>query len=96
MRAEEKTNVRNSITRVFFAGLLFALQVYWIVLVAIRLNRYSTAIAGITGLLALILALRINSGSENAAFKMPWIILILVFPVFGICVFFLFGRRGAT
>ena len=96
MRAEEKTNVRNSITRVVFAGLMFALQVYWIVLVAVRLNRYSTVIAAVTGLLALILALRINSGTENAAFKMPWIILILVFPVFGICLFLLFGHSGAT
>lgn len=79
---------------VAFIGLL--VQVCWIVILFFKLNDYSTTISLVSSLLALLVVLRIYGMHTNAAFKMPWIILILVFPVFGLCIFFLFGRSNLT
>lgn len=96
MRTEAKTSVKNSIGRVIFAALSFLIQVLWTVFLFLKLNEYSTAIALFSSLLALFVSLYIYGKRMNAAFKMPWIIVILVFPVLGLCLYFLFGHPGAT
>lgn len=92
VRTEEKTNVKNSIGRLFFTIISILLQIGWIVILMIRLNNYSAIISTGTSILALLLVLRIYGMHTNAAFKMPWIILILVFPILGLSMYFLFGN----
>ena len=96
MRAEQKSNVKNSIGRLMFVGLAVVLQVVWIVLMFIRLNRYSNAIHMFFSIVATIVVLRIYVKSENTAFKLPWIILILAAPVLGLCIYGLFGHKEAN
>ncbi len=96
MRAESKGNVKNSVGRITFAGLAFCLQTGWIVFLLVRLNSYSATVSLISSLMAFLLALGIYGKPSNAAFKMPWIMLILVFPVLGICIYGLFGHKDAT
>ena len=93
MRSEVKGNVKNSIGRIAFAAIAVLLQILWILILVIRLNQYSSVISLFTSLLALALALRIYGKHSNAAFKMPWIIVILAFPVFGLCIYGLFGHK---
>ena len=83
MRTEQKSNVKNSVGRLVFVGLSLLLQVLWILLLFLRLNAYSTAISLCFSVGAFLVALSIYAKHENAAFKMPWIILILAFPVLG-------------
>lgn len=90
MRSEVKGNVKNSIGRIAFAAIAVVLQILWILILMIWLNRYSSLISLFTSLLALVVALRIYGKHTNAAFKMPWIIVILAFPVFGLCIYGLF------
>ena len=59
MRTEQKSNVKNSIRRLAFVAISVLIQLVWILEQFIRLNRYSTAIALISSLLALLLVLRI-------------------------------------
>lgn len=94
MRAEQKSNVKNSVGRLVFAILSILLQIGWIFFLVIRLNRYSSIITLFSSLLALTLALRIYGKHENAAFKMSWIIVLLAFPVLGLCIYILFGHKG--
>lgn len=96
MDTEQKTKVKNSIGRIVFIGISILLQILWIVLIALRLNEYSTYISLFSSILALMLALDIYIKNMNAAMKMPWIMLILVFPVLGVCLYFLFGRTDIT
>ena len=96
MDTEQKTEVKNSIGRVVFIGISILLQVLWIVLMVIKLNEYSTYISLFSSILALLLALDIYGKNMNAAMKMPWIMLILVFPVLGVCLYFLIGRSDIT
>ena len=96
MRTEQKSNVKNSVGRLVFVGLSLLLQVLWILLLFLRLNAYSTAISLCFSVGAFLVALSIYAKHENAAFKMPWIILILAFPVLGLGMYLLFGRKEAT
>lgn len=96
MTAEEKGSVKNSVGRLIFALLSILIQVGWIMLVFMKLNNYSTEISLLSSLLALIVVLNIYEKNVNSAFKMPWMIIILALPVFGLCLYFLFGRGGLT
>ena len=71
MRAEQKSNVKNSIGRLGVTGISIIIQVLWIIFLFIRLNRYSTAISLFSSILALIVVLHIYGRRSNAAFKMP-------------------------
>lgn len=94
MHTEAKT--KNSIGRLIFAFLSFLLQVIWSVTLAMWLNNYSTVISLVFTLFAVAMVMRIYCGQGNAAFKMPWIIVILAFPVLGLSLYLLFGHKEAT
>lgn len=96
MRTEEKTNVKNSVGRLIFVAIALVSQVAWLYVLAAKLNAWSTAIGAATSLLAAVLVLRIYGKHQNAAFKMPWIILILVFPLLGVFLYALFGHKDVT
>ena len=96
MTAESKTNVKNSVGRLVFVLITLLLQVAWFVVLFVRFSKYSTAIHLLCSILAFVLVLHIYGKSENAAFKMPWIILILVLPLLGVCLYVLFGHKDVT
>lgn len=96
MRTEEKTNVKNSVGRLVFVAIALVSQVVWLYVLAARLNQWSAVIGTATSLLAAVLVLRIYGKHQNAAFKMPWIILILVFPLLGVFLYALFGHKDVT
>ncbi len=94
MHTEAK--VKNSVGRLIFAILSFMLQIIWSVTLAIWLRNYSTVISLLFTLVAVIVVMRIYCSQSNAAFKLPWIIVILALPVFGLSIYLLFGHREAT
>lgn len=93
---EKREAIPNSVSRMLITGVGVLLQVLWLCWLALRLNNYSTAISVATSVLAFMITLRIYGLHINAAYKISWIILILVFPVFGLTIYFLFGRTGAV
>ncbi len=96
MRTEEKSHVKNSVSRLIFVGLSVILQVAWIVFLFSLLNDYSVVLDMLLGILASVIVLRIYASGGNAAFKLPWIILILVAPLLGVCLYVMFGHKDAT
>ncbi len=89
---EENITVKNSVGRLVFVALSVLIQVAWYGVWVIRLNRYSAGIAIATSILATLAVLAIYGMQTNAAFKMPWIILILAFPVTGLFLYLIMGR----
>ena len=87
-RGEYKT-AGNAVVRIVFVGISLLLQVIWLLLLILRLNEYSALVSLISSVLALLLVLRLYSQQTNAAMKMPWIMLILAFPVMGMSLFLL-------
>lgn len=96
MRTEEKTSVKNSVGRLILVALTVLFQIAWIIVLSVKLNNYSTVISLFTSILALFIVLQIYLKRTNAAFKMPWMILILTFPPMGICLYLIMGRLEAT
>ena len=96
MIEENKSSMKNSVRRLIIAGIGVLIQIIWVVVLVMRLNQYSQIITLLTVAIELVLVLAVYSMDTNSAFKLPWIILITVAPIVGICVFFLFGRSGAT
>lgn len=94
MRAEEVSSVKNNIGRLVFVVLSVLVQAGWLLLLVMRLNRYSAWISLGSSILALIVVLRLYGTHKNAAFKMPWIMLILGFPVMGLCLYLMVGRSN--
>lgn len=89
-----KKKTENGILRMAFVAVSLVFQIVWIVLRVKLLNDYSDTIATITGLLTIIVVLKLNSKHTNSAMKMPWVMLILVFPVMGLCMYLLFELLG--
>ena len=97
--AGKKHYIGNSIPRFVFVGLSVLFQAGWLLLTALVLNEHYPWIALITRVLSLLVILGINSKHSNAAFKMPWIMLIMAFPVMGLSLYLLFvgfGDMGKT
>ncbi len=96
MRTESKESVRNSVSRMLFVALSILIQIGWLSMLAIRLSTYSTWLGLLGSLLALLIVLYIYGSSRNAAFKMTWMIILLVFPPMGLCLYFLIGNAKTT
>jgi len=92
MRTEQKTNVKNSVGRLLFVFLAILSQVIWIILQAIKLNEYSTVISLITSILALTLVLSLYGRHTTSTMKIPWIMLILAFPLLGVILYITMGN----
>lgn len=89
---ESRNNVKNSIMRVVIAALAIIIQVLWIYKFAVYLTDYYAAFSIIMSLLVFVCVLRIYGRQDNSAFKISWIVLILMFPIFGLIIYLLFGR----
>ena len=94
MAGKKKKPNANSVARLAFVALSFLLQAGWILLRVQLLNEYSDVIATVTGWLAVIVVLYINSKHTNSAMKMPWIMLILAMPMMGLTLYVLIVILG--
>ena len=95
MRSEEGS-VKNSIGRAAFVFFAVLSQVIWILVLVLRLNRYSTVISLVTTVLTLVVVLWLYNTKMPMGFKLPWIMLILAFPVLGLALYVLLGRSDIT
>lgn len=99
MDKEHKKRGRNSIPRLVFVGMSLLFQVGWLLVLILRLNEHFAWISLLTGVLSLVVVLRLYSRHTTAAMKMPWIMLILAFPVMGLSLYLMmevFADPGST
>lgn len=85
---------RNSIVRLVLVVLAILIQVGWLLLKAVELNAYSTWMSMLTTVLSVVVVLRLCGRHTSTAMKLPWIMLILAFPVLGLSLFLLFDLLG--
>ena len=84
----------SSIVRMVFVGIAFLFQAGWLLVRVYWLNEYSDVISSLTAVLALAVVLKLNSKPTNPAMKMPWIMLIMAFPVMGLTMYLLMVILG--
>ncbi len=94
---EKKANTKNGILRMVFVVIAILLEAAFLIgMFMTGLDRYAEVIAVVTRVLALFLILGIYSQNKTASIKMPWIILILIFPAVGVSLYLMIGLSGST
>ncbi len=93
---EGKARGKNGVKRMIFTGIAILLEVLLILLLTTRFNAYAEWINLLTRVFALILVLAIYAKNQTSAMKMPWIILILAFPVMGVMLYLMVGLNRGT
>lgn len=92
---EGKAKTKNGIKRLCFCAVCILLEVIFIVSMITRLNEYAEIVNLLTRLLGTILVLALYASDQTSSMKMPWIILILIFPIMGVALYLLIGLMVA-
>ena len=96
-RTEEKRRSRrNSVNRFVLAALGIILQLVWVMWLTLKLTEYYAFISLAVRVLSLVFVFRVYIRDSNSAYKILWIFLLLCMPVFGLCLFVIFGRKGKS
>lgn len=82
--------------RVVIVGLLILLQVIWGISMLTRLTEYSTELNFLLEIITLFALLYIVNKDDNPAYKLAWLIPILMFPLFGGILYLCFGDKRPT
>ena len=85
---------RNSFLRMALVGISVLLQAGWLLLVVLKLNRHFWWLSAVTSLLGALAVLHLYSKHTTSAMKMPWIMLMLVFPVMGLSLYLMLVLLG--
>ena len=93
---EKKAANKNGVSRLIFAAISIILEAVLFVLLFTELNQYAEWINIATRLLALVLVLSIYGQRTTSSMKMPWIMLIMAFPIMGVALYLLVGLNGST
>lgn len=82
--------------RIVIVGLLILIQVIWGISMLTRLAVYSDWLNMFLTAISVLVVLYVVSKDENPAYKLAWIIPILVFPLFGGILYLCFGDKRPT
>jgi len=94
MQSQRKLHFGNSVLRFIFVGVSILLQVCWILMTILVLNESVPWLELLAHLLSVAVVLQLNSKHTDAAYKMPWIMLIVAFPVMGLSLYLMIGIFG--
>lgn len=87
---------KASYTRVALLSLIFLVQIVWFVIIFTKLSEYSFWVNSLLTVFSLFMILYLVTKNESPAYRMSWIILITLFPIFGGLFYFLFGNKRPT
>ena len=93
---EGRAKTKNGVTRLVFSAICILLEAIFIILLFTRLNRYAEAVNLLTRVVGVIVILNMYASPVTATIKMPWILLILMFPIMGLGLYLLVGLNGGT
>ncbi|MBQ8515767.1 MAG: cardiolipin synthase [Ruminococcus sp.] len=89
-------STKNSISRLIFVAIFLLIQLVWMMLLIFKFNQSSAWISTITNIIAILVVLEIIHKHNNAAFKLPWVIAILAFPLVGLVLYLMTGNSSIT
>ena len=93
---KERKAIKNSWGRLCFVAIALVLQLGWLVSAINQAWAYYPYAALLMEILALAVVVFILNQNRSFASKTLWIVLVLVFPVLGLCLFLLVGQPWAT
>ena len=72
------------------------LEIVFLLFLFTKVSEYATIIDWATRIVAIFLVLGLYSMDKTSSMKMPWIILMLAFPILGVSLYLLVGLNGST
>lgn len=78
-------------SRVIIISVSLIMQILMFLVFIVRLSRYFAAMYGVFVVISALVALHIVSDDSNPAYKLAWIIPVLIFPLFGGMLYLFFG-----
>ncbi len=88
-----KEHLKPVLSRSLIIALLLVVQILALVLVVLRFSDRYLWYSGLSHILALITVFYILRDKSNPAYKLAWIIVILLLPIFGLLCYAIFGNR---
>ena len=82
--------------RLFVFGLMILVQVVYMLLILNKFSPYSQVWSAICLVLSILVVLFIVNKEDNPAYKIAWIIPILLFPIFGGLLYLFLGNKKPT
>ncbi len=89
-------STKNSIGRLIIVGLIVLMEIGWLMFMLFYFNQLNAWVSALTNLLAILLVLEIVSKHTNSAFKLSWVVLILISPFVGLVFYLIAGRSALT
>ncbi len=84
---------RIIVNRIFITALFLILQIVWFALCIVKLSAFSGWINGALQVLSLAIVLYIICKDDNPSYKIVWIILIMLLPIFGGLLYLFAGNK---
>ena len=84
---------RLAYNRIVMTVILILVQIIWFLFVMLRLARYASWISTAFTILSVVMALYIIGKDDNSAYKVGWIVLILVLPLLGGLLYLFLGDK---
>ena len=85
--------LRLIFSKYFLSALLLLIQIALLVLIAIIFNDIFPLVNIAVRILGIIVFIIIVNRKQSPEYKLPWIFLVLAFPVFGLLCFIMFGNQ---
>ncbi len=80
--------------RMMITALLMLLQIGWWIILLVKLQERLSYISFVTSVLGVVFVLYlVNTDHEPSAYKMGWIIIIMLFPLFGVPLYMFCGDK---
>lgn len=93
---EGKKKTENGTKRLIFTAVSILLEIVFLLFLFTKVSEYATIIDWATRIVAIFLVLGLYSMDKTSSWKMPWIILMLAFPILGVSLYLLVGLNGST
>ena len=84
------------LSRVVLVGAAILIQILALVIVIWRFSNYFVYFYAVCALLSILVVMGIVNGKSNHAYKLAWIIQILMFPIFGGLFYLMFGGNKSS
>ena len=94
--AEGKESTSNGISRLILIGISLIFEIVLSVVIVLWLGSYMKWIEILIHVIGAVLVLIIYSQPRTASVKMPWIVLIMALPIFGVTLYLLLGLGIGT
>ncbi|HIS61174.1 MAG TPA: PLDc N-terminal domain-containing protein [Candidatus Scybalomonas excrementigallinarum] len=83
-------------SRLFAISFIILLQFFWSALLLIKIGSHAGEVRFVLWCLSVIISIWLLNKWDNPAYKLAWIIPILMFPTFGGMLYLLFGNKEPT